>query len=282
VNTAIIPPPGERKAFYEETGYLIAPELLQPAEVAELRLALDQVLAEATGLQASNSKFALSAPAGGGGRRYVKRVFDPIARHDAFKKLVSHPGILDVVEELIGPDITLQQTKLNLKPPAEDARFEWHQDYPFFPHTNFDLVAVMVFLDDTDETNGCLRVIPGSHKLGPLEHDFSPDGQAYGTEVRDKSVFADESRWVSLVVPAGSLGLHHSCTLHSSGANHSDRPRSSLIFEYRATDARQIAGATDPIGWGTQVRGTDKGTVRMVEGTFHIPGKVHWIGVNTL
>jgi phytanoyl-CoA hydroxylase len=282
MNSAMIAPPGERKAFYEETGYLIVPELLEPAEVDELRLALGQVLAEAEGLQASNSKFALSAAAEGTGRRYVKRVFNPIARHEAFKKLVSHPRILDVVEELIGPDITLQQTKLNLKPPAEDARFEWHQDYPFFPHTNFDLVAVMVFLDDTDETNGCLRVIPGSHKLGPLEHDFSPDGQAYGTEVRDKSVFGDESRWVSLVVPAGSIALHHSCTLHSSGANRSDRPRSSLIFEYRASDARQIAGATDPIGWGTQVRGTDNGTVRMVESVFHVPGKVHWIGVNTL
>jgi hypothetical protein len=86
------------------------------------------------------------------------------------------------VEELIGPDITLQQTKLDLKPPAEDARFEWHQDYPFFRHTNFDLFAARVFLDDTDESNRCLRVIPSSHRLGPLEHDFSADCQAYGTE----------------------------------------------------------------------------------------------------
>jgi phytanoyl-CoA hydroxylase len=282
MSTALVAPPTERRAFYEENGYLIVPELLGSSEVGELRRALDQVLTEADGLQASNAKFALSAPEAGGGRRYVKRVFNPIARHEAFERLVFHPRILDIVENVIGPNITLQQTKLNLKPPAEDARFEWHQDYPFFPHTNFDLVAVMVFLDDADETNGCLRVIPGSHKLGPLEHDFSADGQAYGTEVKDKSVFADESRWVSLTVSAGSIALHHSCTLHSSGANHSDRPRSSLIFEYRATDARQIAGATDPIGWGRQVRGVDEGMVRMVESAFHIPGKVHWIGVNTI
>ena len=236
MKTAAVAAPSERKAFYEENGYLIVPDLLGPSEVDELREALTEVLEEAEGLQASNAKFALSAPEPGSGRRYVKRVFNPIARHGTFKRLVSHAGILDVVEELVGPDITLQQTKLNLKPPAEDARFEWHQDYPFFPHTNYDLVAVMVFLDDTDERNGCLRVIPASHKLGPLEHDFSADGQAYGTEVKDKAVFADESRWANLVVPAGSIALHHSCTLHSSGANKSDRPRSSLIFEYRATD----------------------------------------------
>jgi ectoine hydroxylase-related dioxygenase (phytanoyl-CoA dioxygenase family) len=278
----VIAPPQERKSFYEDKGYLVVPDLLGGAEVDELRSALDSVLAEATNLQKSNERFALSTPEEGTGRRYVKRVFNPIAQHEAFKKMVSHSAILDVVEELIGPDITLQQTKLNLKPPAEDARFEWHQDYPFFPHTNFDLVAVMVFMDDSDETNGCLRVIPGSHKWGPVEHDFSADGQAYGTEVTDKGLFADESSWVSLVVPAGSIALHHCCTLHSSGANRSDRSRSTLIFEYRATDARQVAGATDPIGWGTQLRGADRGMVRMVSNTFHLPGKVHWTGVNTL
>ena len=57
--------------------------------------------------------------------------------------LVHHPQILDAVENLIGPNIQLHHTKLNLKPPASrQARFEWHQDYPFFPHTNYDLVAV--------------------------------------------------------------------------------------------------------------------------------------------
>jgi ectoine hydroxylase-related dioxygenase (phytanoyl-CoA dioxygenase family) len=282
MDKGIVAPPSERKLFYEENGYLLVPEVLKPSEVEELRSALEEVLEEAAGLEASNAKFALSSPDPSTGRRFVKRVFNPNARHPAFETLLSHAAILDLVEELIGPDITLQQTKLNLKPSAEDARFEWHQDYPFFPHTNFDLVAVMVYLDDSDETNGGLRVIPGSHKLGPLEHDFSADGQAYGTEVSDKSVFADESRWVSLEVPAGSLALHHSCTLHCSGTNQSARPRSTLIFEYRATDARQIAGSMDPVGWGTQLRGTDRGTVRMVESTFRLPDRVHLIGVNTL
>ena len=195
--------PGQRASFYETNGYLIVPGILDSTELEQLRAALAQVLDEAKGLQASNEKFALSSSKDGSGQRYVKRVFNPIIRHDMFKDLVNNDKILDIVEDLVGPDITLQQTKLNLKPPAEDASFEWHQDFPFFPHTNFDVVAVMVFLDDTDETNGCLRVIPGSHKLGPLEHDFSADGQAYGTEVIDKSVFVDQSAWVSLSSPGG-------------------------------------------------------------------------------
>ena len=75
----------------------------------------------------------------------MRRIFNPIAHHQAFNDLVFNPKILDVVENLIGPNIQLHHTKLNLKPPSNrEARFEWHQDYPFFPHTNFDLLAVMI------------------------------------------------------------------------------------------------------------------------------------------
>ena len=104
----------------------------------------------------------------GHGERHVRRIFNPIAHHQAFNDLIFHPRILDAVETLIGPNIQLHHTKLNLKPPASgQARFEWHQDYPFFPHTNYDLVAVAVHIDEATEENGCLRVIPGIHKLGP-------------------------------------------------------------------------------------------------------------------
>ena len=77
MNRAKVAPPSERKAFYQQMGYLIAPEVLEPSEVDELRVALDEVLAEAEGLQASNSKFALSGLDAATGRRYVKRVLTP-------------------------------------------------------------------------------------------------------------------------------------------------------------------------------------------------------------
>src|SRR5206468_7249952 len=64
-------------------------------------------------------------------RHVVRRIFNPIAHHQAFHDLVFNPKIVDVVENLLGPDIQLHHTKLNLKPPSKDARFEWHQDYPF-------------------------------------------------------------------------------------------------------------------------------------------------------
>jgi hypothetical protein len=119
------------------------------------------------------------------GRHHVKRICDPIARHPAFYDLVFHPRILDVVERLIGPSIQLQQSRLILKPRTPHAWFDWHQDYPAFPHSNFDLLIVTVYLDHSTPDNGCLTVIPGSHWLGPLPHRFASEGAAR-TQVADR------------------------------------------------------------------------------------------------
>jgi phytanoyl-CoA hydroxylase len=164
--------PAEQRAAYEQDGYLVFPELLDATELAVLRSALAEVLRDAEGLTETNDKFSITRSEDGG--YSVRRIFDPIARHQAFQDLVLKPKILDAVESLIGPNIQLHHTKLNLKPPSSrEARFEWHQDYPFFPHTNFDLLAVMIFLDDSTQENGCLTIIPGSHKWGPRNHLFA-------------------------------------------------------------------------------------------------------------
>src|SRR3954453_19437019 len=183
----------EQRAFYEDQGYLVFPDLLSPTELAELRSALAEVLAEAEGLTETNAKFSIIHTADG--RSFVRRILSPIAHHQTFLDLISNPKILDIVENLIGPDIQLHHTKLNLKPPSSpDARFEWHQDYPFFPHTNFDLLAAMVYLDDATEENGCLTIIPGSHKWGPRNHLCAKDG-ASSSQLEDKRVLDDPARW---------------------------------------------------------------------------------------
>ena len=165
----------EQQAYYEDQGYLVFPQLLSDEELARLRAALAEVLPEADGLTESNDKFSVTQS--DDGTWSVRRIFNPIAHHQAFADLILNPKILDVVENLIGPDIQLHHTKLNLKPPSNrHARFEWHQDYPFFPHTNFDLLAVMIYLDASTEENGCLTIVPGSHKWGPRNHLFAKDG----------------------------------------------------------------------------------------------------------
>jgi phytanoyl-CoA hydroxylase len=258
-----------QKRFYAAHGYLVVPALLTSRELATLRRALADVLRAARGVTRSNRTFLMVK--GLDGRHHVKRICDPIARHPAFYDLVFHPRILDVVERLIGPSIQLQQSRLILKPRTPHAWFDWHQDYPAFPHSNFDLLIVTVYLDHSTPDNGCLTVIPGSHWLGPLPHRFASEG-APRTQVADRRVVADRSRWRRTPVPAGGIEVHHGLLLHSSEANLTDRPRSTLQLWYRAADNVQVGGSTDFCGWGLQVRGVDPGVARMAETTCRLPG----------
>ena len=264
--------PSQQKSHYEAEGYLVFPELLDMAELATLRAALAEVLLEAEGLTESNDKFSV-VPSDDGTRHVVRRIFSPIQHHPAFYDLVFNPKIVDVVENLIGPDIQLHHTKLNLKPPSKDARFEWHQDYPFFPHTNFDLLAVMIMLDDSTEDNGCLKIIPGSHKWGPRNHLFAKDG-AFSSQLEDRSVLEDASRWKTVPVPAGGMELHHCNMLHSSGPNRGLQPRSAIVIQYRAADNVQLGGSSSHWGNGLQIRGSNPYRVRMIEGVFRLPGQI--------
>ena len=263
----------QQKTFYEDQGYLVFQELLSVSEVAALRAALDEVLDEARGLIKSNEKFALSQ--GVDGTRNVRRIVDPIQHHRAFRDTAFHPGILDAVENLIGPNLQLHHSKLNLKPPSSpDARFEWHQVYPFFPHTNYDLLAVLVHIDEATTENGALRIIPGSHKDGPRRHQFAVDG-AFSSKLENQGIVADESKWLSVPSPAGGVEMHHCNMLHSSAANRGDKPRSALIFQYRAADNVALGGPMDGSSFGMMVRGENPYRAKMRDGTvIELPGKI--------
>jgi phytanoyl-CoA hydroxylase len=264
--------PDEQKAYYEDQGYLVFPSLLSSEELAQLRAALAEVLREADGVTETTDKFSVTPTDDGGFS--VRRIFNPTVHHQAFYDLVFNPKILDVVENLIGPNIQLHHTKLNLKPPSNrEARFEWHQDYPFFPHTNFDLLAVMIYLDDSTEENGCLTIIPGSHKWGPRNHLFAKDG-AFSSQLEDKGVLEDASRWLKVPVPAGGMELHHCNMLHSSTANRGTKPRSAMVIQYRAADNAELGGNKDRIGNGLQVRGVNPYRARMIKGIFKLPGQI--------
>jgi ectoine hydroxylase-related dioxygenase (phytanoyl-CoA dioxygenase family) len=108
--------PAEQRAFYDEHGYVVHPELLSQDEVAVLRAALAEVLEESKDLTENNEKFSVKR--GDDGQYHVRRIFNPIKHHQAFHDLLYHPRILDAVEALIGPNIQLHHSKLNLKPPS--------------------------------------------------------------------------------------------------------------------------------------------------------------------
>jgi ectoine hydroxylase-related dioxygenase (phytanoyl-CoA dioxygenase family) len=178
--------------------------------------------------------------------------------------------VLDAVEDLIGPSIQLHNSNMHLKLPEHGGEVDWHQDFPYLPHTNYDLLNTMIMLDDSTPENGCLNVIPGSHRGGPLEH--GGPGEAADSNFKLSAAQRAAGQPVDdVVVPAGGMSIHHCLTLHSSRPNRSPRARRALIFTFRAADAVQLGGRTNYAGFGMQVRGENPHRARLVSGVFSLP-----------
>jgi ectoine hydroxylase-related dioxygenase (phytanoyl-CoA dioxygenase family) len=255
-----------QKAFYRENGYLVVTPVLSASELAKLREVTDRLLEEAARVGESTRTFLLekNAPSG---TRLVWRVFDPIALDPHYLEIVRHPRVLDAVAALIGPDIQLHNSNMHLKLPQHGGEVDWHQDFPYLPHTNFDLLNTMILLDDSTPENGCLRVVPGSHRWGPIEHG-APGESTFRLSAAQRAAGQPVA---DVVVPAGGMSIHHCLTLHSSKPNRSPRPRRALIFTYRAADAIQLGGRTNYAGYGMQVRGENPYRARLVSGVFNLP-----------
>jgi ectoine hydroxylase-related dioxygenase (phytanoyl-CoA dioxygenase family) len=264
----------EQKAFYKENGYLVVEGVLSQAELKLLHETIDELVEKAQSLGVPNNLCDFE-PVSEGSRKIVRRIFNPFEQARCFEELASHKVILDAVEDLIGPNIQIHHSKLNMKPARAGSPVKWHQDLPFFPHTNTDLVACLIHLNDSTLENGCLRVIPGSHKLGPLDHR-SKDGTFIGM-VTDDLKKVDMNKAVNLPLKAGGMVLLHCLTLHSSAPNTSEAGRRVLIYEYRASDSMQLYGTPNNY-MGRILRGVKPTTVRLEEITYIIPN--YPIGTN--
>ncbi len=141
-----------------------------------------------------------------------------------------HPRLLDIVEQLIGPDIKLFDSQCFMKPPGGIEK-PYHQDSAYFTIQPQEMVTCWTALDDVTLDNGCLWVIPGSHRQGLVDHGQEwfvgdrPDKQ-----VPDSSI--DRSNETPITMHAGGCSFHHSLLLHRSGPNHSTQPRRGLAVHY--------------------------------------------------
>jgi len=119
---------------------------------------------------------------------------------------------------------------------------EWHQDWAFYPHTNDDVLATGIYLDDCDMDNGPLLVVPGSHR-GPT-YDHHADGRFCGA-LNPANCDIDLGKAVPLMGPAGSMTIHHARLVHGSALNTSNRQRRLLLHEYTAADAWPLMGVAN-------------------------------------
>jgi ectoine hydroxylase-related dioxygenase (phytanoyl-CoA dioxygenase family) len=229
-------------AFYRENGYLVVANVLSGAEIEELRRVTDEFVEKARSRTSHDDIYDLEDSHSAAEPR-VRRIKTPHQWHESYARMVAHPGILEVLKQLWGPSIRFDVSKLNLKAAGYGAPVEWHQDWAFYPHTNDDLAAVGIMLDDVDDANGPLMVLPGSH-LGPI-FDHHDDAGFFCGAIDPGRGEVDFSRAVKLTGPAGSITIHHARTVHGSATNTSGRPRRLLLHQYRAADAWPIMGVPD-------------------------------------
>jgi ectoine hydroxylase-related dioxygenase (phytanoyl-CoA dioxygenase family) len=244
-------------AAYHADGFIVIDGVFSPPEIESLRAA-------------EASPAIQSALAEAGIRERTVHLLELTTRHPAFLALARDPRIVRRLQALLGPDIQLQHSKLATKPVTRGAgAFSWHQDLAFYPHTNTSLLSVFVYLDDATAENGCMSMVRGSHRLGPLLH-LDAAGKFDGVCREPRYWTEHPDRVVPLTPRAGAISIHHCLTLHGSPPNLSGRPRRGLVFSYRADDAHQL-GDTIFADTGLVVAGQRHGVVRCEAGTWLLP-----------
>jgi phytanoyl-CoA hydroxylase len=227
---------------YRRDGYLVIPRLIEGEQLAELRALTDRIVSEARGVTANDDLYDLE-PSHSATLPRVRRLKPAIfKRYAFFRALTREPRITSLLSGLLGPDIRLYGGKLNMKSAGYGSPVEWHQDWAFYPHTNDDVLATGIYLDDCDMDNGPLMVVPGSHH-GPT-WDHHAGGRFCGALDPEASDI-DLSKAVPLMGPAGSMTIHHARLVHGSALNRSNRQRRLLLHEYTAADAWPLMGVAN-------------------------------------
>lgn len=260
----------EQVSFYRENGYLVLPDAIGHATVERLGRITDEWTASAAGVSESDGFYDLEDSHRPDAPR-VRRFKRPVRNHPAFDSLARDPAVLDLIAPLIGENIRIgpPDNKINIKAPEYGAAVEWHQDWAFYPHTNDDLLAIGIALDDCLEENGPLLVIPGSHR-GPV-YDHHADGVFCGA-IDPSASDIDFNSAVALTGRVGTMTIHHVRTIHGSALNTSDLSRRLLLIMYAAADAWPLMGVQDFADFNSDlVLGEPTVTPRMANVPVRIP-----------
>ena len=153
----------------------------------------------------------------------------------SFLDYARNSDILDMVEQLIGPDIALWNSSFFAKPAKVGTRTPWHQDGEYWPIRPLATCSVWIAVDDSTIENGCLQVIPGSHRAKELSphHVNSADGLALPLELDDSAFDLKEATNIEL--EAGQISLHDVYLMHASEPNLSDLPRRGMTLRFMPT-----------------------------------------------
>ena len=229
---------------YHADGFLIVEGVLDDVMRQRMKNVLADLVEKSRAVASHDDIYDLE-PGHGKDAPRVRRIKKPHEVDPVFSEFMYTPRLVGILQDLLGESVRLHGSKLNLKAPHFGSPVEWHQDWAFYPHTNDDILAVGVMLDDTTVENGAMYVLPGTH-TGPTYDHHGPDGHFCGA-MDPVTCGLDFSKAVPCEGPAGSVSFHHVRTVHGSAQNTSNRSRGLLLYEMMAGDAFPLmaTGKTD-------------------------------------
>jgi phytanoyl-CoA hydroxylase len=221
----------EQVKTFRERGYLYYGPVLSPGELADLRAALTRV---------QNGESEASPESIGNMQKNEKTVVMQIVNiwqaEPAFYRHLFQEKIVPLVAQLMDTDtVRVWHDQVQIKPPVNGGPTLWHQDHPYWPVIQpADLVSAWVAIEDADEANGCMSMVPGSHKWGPHK------GGTIGTNPETWGPDPDLSQLpegiditpVPVPVPAGAVVFHHCLTWHGAPPNRTERSRPAIAVHY--------------------------------------------------
>jgi hypothetical protein len=177
--------------------------------------------------------------------------------HLIFKFLsdvVHNERIIDAIEDIYGSDLLCWTTSFFIKEANSSAYVSWHQDSTYWGLSAPDVVSAWVALTDSNETNGAMAVIPGTHLIDQIPHKDTFSDNNLLTRGQEVAVQVDESKAVRLDLKPGEMSLHHVRLIHGSPPNLSNGRRIGFAIRYIPTSVKQLFGDDS----ATLVRGVDR------------------------
>jgi ectoine hydroxylase-related dioxygenase (phytanoyl-CoA dioxygenase family) len=224
--------PEELQTFHER-GYLVKEELIPPAWVAEIRSDLEDLHERMAGAPPEGVHLSWEHDVDPAIQRRIKQLMHAEVVSPALNRLVRSPEVLDVVEALIGPEISLFHCKLLMKAARGGTITPWHQDYSYWKTDDNRPLQLncMLQIDDSTVENGCLQMIPGSHHGGLLDHEQR--GKVFARFLPGH--FQPRAAAVPVPLRAGSAVFFGPLIIHGSAANPSDQDRRAVTIAYNVT-----------------------------------------------
>lgn len=232
----------QREKYFDD-GYVSVAGLVGADWLTRLRTVTDEFIEISRHLTGKDKRFDLE-PDHSSVTPRIRRLNSPVDFHDEYWAFASTGPFVDVAEDLLGPNIKFHHAKLNFKWGDGGEEVKWHQDIQFWPHTNYDVLTIGVYLDDVAEDMAPMGVLPLSHE-GPL-FDLYNEAGAWTGHIRDADLpqlNIDQAEYLG--GPAGSITVHNCRSVHGSPANMSERSRPLLLCAYSAADAFPITALTE-------------------------------------